>query len=283
MSNKVHKPEYSSQHAKLAGSLSTLLLIIPILVILSLVYQFASYRWILDILLLWILLGFSNHKNNLVDSCIAAKQNKNQLAKNRLQTSVLRKTEQLSALGIFKAANESLLLRYHHQQFCPMVLFLLAGPMACFAYRLLYEAQQVWSIKRSHFKYFGRLPSTLFNLTVAVVGFVFAISFTFIGKPQMLGSLIFSRLFWRLLLRQAFNLTNTSFLLMVLALVMSEKSGGPVIYNKIKFRRMRLQSPKGYSAEPNALSLNRLIKLINRHLIASILIIAWAQLCFTLL
>ena len=284
MATKVLHPRYSSRQLTTSGSLALLVLVLPLLIIFYFVYQFASYQWLLDLLLLWILLQFTHRKKTVYKGISALQDGKNKLAKDLIQQEVLRNTQSLSSLGLAKASLESIFLRYHHQQFTTIICYLLLGPIAALCYRLCYEANQVWNIKLSKFHYFGQLTNKVTQLFQIVPSVIMSFSFVFLSSPRDLISHCKQK---QLLpeLKQALCLKgNLGLLLQTLSSAVNINTGGPVMYNNEKVQRTRYTfdikviddaNETARSKEPTNDSVKTLISLVNRHLIVSLLVITW--------
>lgn len=284
MASKVLKQPNSSKQLLISGSLALLMLVLPFLIVVYLVHQFASYQWLIDIMLLWVLIQFTNDINIVNKGINALQTGKKQLAKDLLQQKLLRNTQTLSALGLAKASLESIFVRYHHQQFTVILSYLLLGPIGALCYRLCYEANQVWNIKLKEFYYFGRLTNIVTQIFQLVPSLIMSISFVFISSPKSLISHLKHK-FFLVGIKQTLGLQNNqSLLLQTLSSALNINTGGPVMYKTTKIQRTRFTSPKNNksrineaepSNEPTIDSVKTLISLVNRHLIVCALIITW--------
>lgn len=278
MANKVLKAKYSDQQALTSGSLGLFVLVIPALFITYLVHSFASYQWLLDILLLWVLLQFNKEVDQYASAITALSKGKKQLAKDLMQSLMLRKTSNLSPLGLSKACLESMFLRYHHQQVTVVFCFLVGGPIFALAYRLCYQANQCWNPKRKEFSHFGQLTSIITQFIQFVPAIYTSITFVFFSAPTQLGQLLRSKQYWYNL-SQGLRASMQQALLFSLAVAMNIKTSGPVMYGDTKIRRPRLQSSLQSCTDPTLSSIKTLISLSNRHLILSMLVITGITLC----
>lgn len=276
MANKVLKANYSSQQALISGSLGLLVLIIPTLIIVYLLHSFASYQWLLNIFIVWLLIQFTQDKQQFSVVINALNANKKQLAKDTLQPLLLRKTNSLSPLGLCKASAEGLFLRYNHQQVTVLFWFLLAGPMAALVYRLLYEANQAWNPKLSEFASFGKFASTLTRALQFIPAWLNSITFPLTSSPSAGLKLIASKLYWQVLIKN-----TQSLLLLSLSQSLQVKTGGPVMYGSLKIRRERYSTSSFQAKEPKLEDINTLISLRNRHLMVSMLITTWLVFWFS--
>ena len=300
MANKVLKTKYRGQQANISGGLALIVLVLPTAVIVYLIREFASYQWLLDVLLLWVLLQYNGHVKNAASSIQALAQDKKQLAKNLMQLSVLRQTAPLSPLGLHKAALECIFLRYNHQVITILFWYLLAGPVAALVYRLSYEASQIWSTKLPAFADFGRLSTFVCDIFRFIPTLFTSLSMMLFSHPAHAMAWLVSKQFWfYVLFQQRFAL------LQALACSLQITSSGPVMYedNKRRYPRL-LPSPHATSSiaqsksakrgaqtnnheaqtnnhaaqtnslEPNAEHLKRLISLSNRHLIISLVVVS---------
>lgn len=272
ISQKVNAEQ--NQQALIAGSLSLIVLLVPSLIIFMLIHAFASLDWLLNILLLTLLLSFQQDKVSLHKSAKATLQNKKALAKNLLQNSVLRDTEKLSPLGLYKAVEESLFLRYHHQVFAGILCFLLLGPVGIFIYRLSYEAQQIWSPKLLKFKLFSYTAKFLTSVVQLPSSIIFSLSILLVSSPKILFLSLSKGVFWQHLFAHIGLFTGNTFYLFVLAQAAAINTGGPVMYGGIKYYRPRFTKTLGINQQTQDSSYKtfmRLLSIIERHLIFSML------------
>jgi adenosylcobinamide-phosphate synthase len=278
MANKVRKKEYSSKQLLISGSLALCVLILPLLAITYLLLEFASYQWLLDTLLLWVLLQYTQDVHYMMKGLTALEAGKTQLSKSLIQQKMLRDTSPLSSLGLTKAALECAFLRYHHQLFTTILCYLTLGPIATLGYRLCYEAHHVWNVKLSSFTMFGRLANTITFLVQLLPSLILSVSFIVVSRISTLINVMLQKTIWALIRDALLKQNILSLLLFSLSQGVSTNTGGPVMYAQKKYNRPRFTPP--ISKEPNAGSLKVLISLLNRHLIVCLLIITWFIFCF---
>lgn len=284
MAAKVLRQSYSPKQIAISGSLALMSLVVPLLLLVYIVLQFASYQWVLDIILLWVLLQFTGNVKVIQRSIVALDSNKKQLAKELLQQVVLRDTQTLSPLGLKKASHETFLLRYHHQQFTTILCYLLLGPIGALCYRLCYEANQVWNIKLNSFAYFGRVTNVFTQIAQLPASLLMSITFVLFSKPKIFLSYVKEQNLIKSLKQAVFFHGNQSLLLQTVSCALCIHTGGPIMYEGTKCKRTRYpmlsnvakqDSNLVLSTEPSTHSLNILKSLINRHLIVSLIIFTW--------
>ncbi|MGB3724161.1 MAG: cobalamin biosynthesis protein, partial [Glaciecola sp.] len=245
MASKVLKTHYVGQQALISGTLALVVLLAPTLIIMYLLHSFASYQWLLDILILYVLLQYSHHVKKVTKAITALQQNKKQLAKNLLQPHVLRQVAPLSAMGLIKASIESLYLRYMYQQVAVIFCYVLAGPVFALAYRLCYEANHAWNPKLAHFGDFGRFATAAVKLVQIIPVALSAWLLVIFLKPTTAFRLVGSSIYWKGLLQHQYPT-----LLLSLSYALQIKTGGPAMYANTKVRRMRFSDAKRACNEP---------------------------------
>lgn len=270
MANKVLKTNYSNQQAFISGSLGLIVLVTPTVLIGFLIYEFASYQWLLDVFILWILLQFTTQTKIFRATINAVASNKSLLAKSLLQSVVLRDTKLLSEIGIHKACLEGLFLRYAYQYVTVIFCYFLGGPILALSYRLCYEANHAWNPKLTSFSSFGKFASYVCSLFQFIPSALLSISFMLSTAPWLAFKALASAHYWKLYLRSLQLL-----LLFSVAQVMQVKTAGPVMYCEQKVRRQRLVGTKARRThidvkEPTAKTYNALMNLIFRHIIICI-------------
>lgn len=283
MVKKVSNNHYSEQQLRISGSLALIVLVLPIIIIAYLAHQFAGYQWLFETLLLYILIDYSQDQSYIKKASQAIASNKKQLAKDLLQQKLLRNTQNLSALGLTKASIESIFLRYHHQQFTSIALFLVLGPITALGYRLCYEAHQAWNVKRHEYKVFGGFANVITRLFQLLPSLIMSVSFVLTSAPFQLRYFFLHSGLWQMFKQAVLQQHFHDVLMLCLSYSAQVSSGGPVMYADIKYQRRRftpVYPHENESLEPTQAHVNTLISLVNRHLIVSLLIVTWIVYCF---
>lgn len=228
---KVHRRSPGSPIQQLtAGTLAPIVLLTPFILLLGVLIYLAEYPIFFDSVLLLTALRFSPIVVTVkkVETCLRSK--KNTLAKQHLQSIVLRKTQQLSPFGITKTAIESLLLRFALQYCCVIILYLIGGGLLALSYRLLYEFSHCWNAKQGSYRYFGK-PSRLILSIVQWIPVRIATLCFIIGQniSRGLGAL-----------HNNVPLTcSRYFLLNLQGAALGVELGGPVYYTESKSRLLK--------------------------------------------
>lgn len=231
LSNKVNLAKNSDKQRTIAGLVAVIVSLLPLAIILWLFEAFVEVVVIWQGLLLYLALASFGIKrsNKAVAQALVAKQN--YLAKQTLIPWLLRETEQLSALGLSKAAIEMQLLRTLQQGYVVAFIFLLIGPLSALMYRLLLEMHYCWNIKVTQYRYFGLAARNLAALCQWLPVRIFSLMLLFanIGRNFLL--------FWRLSRGKFFELNN-DMALMLLALSLEIRLGGVAMYERQKLRKV---------------------------------------------
>ncbi len=274
MANKVLKHPNDVTQSKISGALALLVLLLPVLIIAYLVHAFADYKWLIDILLLWVLLQFRQDVSILNKGIEALQANKKLLAKNLLQKKLLRNTLPLSSLGLVKAGAETVLLRYHHQQFVTILCYLLFGPIAALCYRLCYVAQQVWNTKLTKYQSFGKFAGIITLICQSIPSIVFSFTFIVVSKPTSAIKVLAKRQYWCDILATLMLKKPQHLLLNSLSTSTGLNTGGPLQYNQVKQQRCRFYPLYDHShqREPKTSDFSKILRKINMHLLTCMLI-----------
>jgi adenosylcobinamide-phosphate synthase len=224
LSDKVNKPQNSSQQQTIAGFIAILVTLLPITIILYLFEAFTEVKFLWQALLLYIAMGSFGlaQTNKVIAQALVAKQN--YFAKQTLKPWVLRETDSLSTLGLSKSSIEMQILRTLQQGYSVVIIFLIAGPLAALTYRLLLEMHYCWNTKLVSNQYFGLYSKRLVGLLqwLPVRIFALLILFTSIGKNFVL--------FFHLSKQHFFQLNN-NIALLLLSLNLEIKLGGVALYH----------------------------------------------------
>lgn len=239
---KVNKDKNSDSQRKIAGFISTIITIAPLVIIVWLFEEFIAVPVIWQAILLFF--AFGSFNLNRVSKEVAnnlAAQDKYQ-AKQHLSPWLSRDSEQLSPIGISKACIEMLVLRKFQQQFAIGCFFIFLGPLAALSFRLLLETHYSWNIKHHSFSFFGRFINQTMSLLqwLPCRLFLLLLIFTSINKPVLL--------FWRLT-KGLFFQANNSVIVAYLAFILEIKLGGVAMYSKNKIRRISFND-QGQQPQP---------------------------------
>jgi len=230
LSNKVNQSQNSSQQQTIAGLVALLITLVPIAIILWLFADFVAVDYLWQALLLYFALGSLNlaQINKSIAQALVSKQS--YLAKQTLKPWLLRETEQLSAVGLSKAAIEMQLLRSAQQIYVVGFLFISFGPLAALSYRLMLEMHYCWNSKLAEFKYFGYYSQLFVQLIQWLPTRLMAllILLSTLGQGYALS--------WRLMKGHFFKLNN-DFIIGVHAFSLAVRLGGVAMYQKNKLRK----------------------------------------------
>ena len=157
----------SIQQQTLSGSLAIVVTLCPVLIILFAFYQFSELPLVLDALVLYFSLDWSDRRTTA--DCIAKNLQRQQLtlAREHARSILLRDTLTMSSMGLSKATIESLLLQSGRLFVGVIIFFLLGGGIAALTYRLLQALQQQWNPKLPQFQYFGMPVTKIANFCAA--------------------------------------------------------------------------------------------------------------------
>jgi len=273
LGNKVNNSKNSSQQQVIAGLLAVLVTLTPIVIILWLFADFVAVDYVWQGLLLYLALGALNlgQVNITIAQALVAKQN--YLAKQTLKPWVLRETEQLSQVGLSKAAIEMQLLRNLQQVYVVAFVFLLFGPLAALSYRLLLEMHYSWNNKLSAFSHFG-FYSQLFIALIAWLPSRLMAMFIFISE---LGNS--TKLSWRLSKVHFFRL-NSSYVMAVFAYAIGVRLGGVAMYQQVKLRKAAFNDLAKQPEPRDIIKASSKIKLI---LVSNLMLLSFAAITWQLL
>ncbi len=230
LSNKVNKSQNSTQQQTIAGLVALLVTLVPIAIILWLFADFVAVEYVWQALLLYLALGSLTLAQINKSIAQALVSNQSYLAKKTLQPWLLRETEQLSPVGLSKAAIEMQLLRSAQQIYVVSFLFIAFGPLAALSYRLILEMHYCWNSKLTAFKYFGFYSQLFVQLIQWLPNRLMAllILLSTLGQGGALS--------WRLM-RSHFFALNNNFIIGIHAFSLAVRLGGVAMYQNEKLRK----------------------------------------------
>lgn len=168
-------PNRPRQQLYISGTLAVAIATLPILALCYSLYQFAELPFLLDGILLYASLNWSQRRADALQLQQLLQRNQLSLARERSANLLLRRSDNLTAMGLSKALCESVLLRSSSEVVATLLWFLLGGGLAALAYRLLVVLQQQWNRKLVDFKHFG-LPANALVQLLSAPGLVFCCS-----------------------------------------------------------------------------------------------------------
>lgn len=255
LGKKVNNSQNSIQQQIIAGLLALLVTIVPTAIILWLFADFVAVAYLWQGLLLYLALGSLNlgQINTTIARALVAKQN--YLAKKTLQPWLLRQTEQLSQVGLSKAAIEMQILRSTQQIYVVSFIFITLGPLAALTYRLILEMHYCWNSKLTQFKHFGFYSQLFIQLLQWLPSRLMALLILLTSVGQR------SALFWRLT-RGHFFKFNNDFVIAVFAFSLTIRLGGVAMYQDEKLRKLAFND-LGKQPEPrDIINANRKINFV---------------------
>ena len=153
---EMHRPAATPSMTPWLGIILCALCVLPTLATLALLLELAALRNVLEACWLYLCIATFRPDETLLRVYRYLQQDKKQLARDTLQTRVLRDTAPLSALGIAKASCEMRILRNLHELAAPLLLYALGGIYLALGYRLTYTFMHAWNPKLPHYAVFGQ-------------------------------------------------------------------------------------------------------------------------------
>jgi len=265
ISAKVHPINRQSAigQQKVAGTLAIIVLVFPFVFMFYAMRSVVEFPLLFDVLILVMCLNWSTLKKASIHMCKAIDSKNTSLAKARLSPWVLRHTEKLSPLGLCKAGIEMLILRASKEYFALIFYYLIFGGLFVLFYRLMTILNQCWNPKLSHYKHFGQschficqaldwLPCRLMALTIMLLN-NFKLSFELMARASRWGN------------------NNSLMLLAATAAGLKVDLGGPVIYNRAKWRRPVIGDSQ--TAPPSVAAVKQTSAMLEKVLLIWLLVI----------
>ena len=255
--SRIFDPKSTIQYQYLAGTLG---LILPVLTLLTLVWgilYFAIYPQWLAAFILYLCIESKELESAVKKIPALLKHNQKAAARDLLRLWLRRDTASLSEVGIVKASIETLVLRLARHYFAVIFWFLIAGPFVALSYRLINLVHNTWSKKIA--------PDAAFLKPVQIIDYLFE----WLPVRLVACSIILSK-HSRLAIRyigqygQFFYQKNSGWLLSAMAAAMQIQIGGPALYQKKRYAKMRVgQGPlPSTRAIPHALGILNQVKIL---------------------
>jgi len=235
LANKVNKPENGEQQQRISGLVATLVTFTPLWIILWLFADFVEITLLWQGLLLYLALGPLSLKRHLKKVINDIATGNKYRAKQALQPWLRRDTQQLSPMGLAKAAIEMVILRHLQEVIVVIMLYLVGGALFAISYRLLLEMHYAWNPKVAKHTHFGKFVHTVVLFISWLPSRIMLIVGLFLSLGQQ------STLLWRLSLPLFFKLSNNA-LIQFYAQSLNIKLGGVAMYDGVKLRREEFNS-----------------------------------------
>ena len=253
-------PSRPRQQLYISGALATVLATLPILALCYSLYLFSELPQLFDALLLLVCLDWQQRRTAALQIQQALRRNQLSLAREQAAALLLRRSNNLTEMGLSKALCESLLLRSATEVVATLLWFLAGGGLAALSYRLLVVLQQQWNTKHVKCRHFGQPAARLVQLLSAPALLIccaaIALQFGFRrcrqscrAKPVNIGQLPY----W---------------LLCCSAAALQRSLGGPAYYGGVKIQRSRITQPQ----QPTATDIITTLKLTRQNHLAMVML-----------
>jgi len=248
---KVNLPDRSDDYKRLASILAFLMILLPIILIISQLYQVAFNPLLIDFVVLYSLLSWHDKIQAYRQISNKLQQNNLPVAKLLLSQLTLRDTHSLSLLGTNKAVIESLVLHLSNAWFTVIFWYLIGGIYAALFYQLIHICAQQWNCKLPENKALGQIPSLISGIFQLPVHILLSFTFALYDKPfkHFIGKF-----------KQSFNWHHFSsgLLLSSFALSIQTQVGGVRLYGTDKITYARLGLKQQPSVDKILLAVQRL-------------------------
>ena len=248
---RIYNKKNTNSYHYLAAILACVLVLSVILIIITLLLEFAFYPELLAGLILYLCLESQSLTKKARRIAKLTKQNQKSAARELLKPILAREVSKLSTAGIIKALIESLILRTARYYFVVIFIFLLLGPIAALGYRLLTLMQQAWRHDVS--------PNSAFLKPLKLILFVIEyipvrlLSLTIAASKATKQSIHYIKHYG-----QHFYQTNTGWLLSACSASLGVQLGGPAMYFNKRYNKMRVGTDRLPNADDVPAVLNRL-------------------------
>ncbi|MDP5214901.1 cobalamin biosynthesis protein [Pseudoalteromonas tunicata] len=230
---RIYQANNPTWYQYLAGTLGAVLPAALVLALCFGIISFAHYpQWFAG-LILYISLDFQPLKQSLAKIPSLLVHNQKSTARDILKPWLRRQTDTLSSLGIIKASIETLTLRFARHYFVIVFLYLFFGAYVALGYRLLQITRQTWSKKTPINSPLLRPVDTLIYLI------------EFVPIRLLCLSLILRKAIatpWQNIKKygQFYYDKNSGWLLSAMSSTLQIQLGGPALYQKRRYAKMRI-------------------------------------------
>ena len=258
MARKVLKPASQSRaQQRISGLMALLTLLLPWLLIAALAQWMSDMSWLFAAILLFICLSADSASQDMKRIQQALEGNHKHLARELVTPFLHRDTHTLSPVGLYKAAIEGYSRHLVGGWLATLVWFLLLGPVAALAHRMLYEVAQQWPLMRREWHDFGFAANYLYRASSWPAHLLAWLLFA-------LRSLLGGKVLPWAASKQPFMHAQDLRLWRALSARLHVQLGGPVMLDSNKQQRPRFD----YGPLPTAATLQRCLRLMRKWQIA---------------
>ncbi|RUO42944.1 hypothetical protein CWE15_05960 [Aliidiomarina taiwanensis] len=240
LAKRVHPSlQRARSQQRISGLLALLLMLLLWFCVPALLYALAELKRWFGAIILWLCLFSQPWLTTATHIQQAVLRKQKQLARSRVQFWLNRECMQLSSLGIEKAASEHTALRLTQAWWGVLFWFVVAGPLAALAYRLVYELRYAWPAEYTHWRDFGAAGFGLFTLVNGLPHALLRMILQLIAKPLRTRSTHTAVPIWS----NPFSPHQNMQLFALLTQVFPLALGSPVKYQGKRYPRTRFSHP----------------------------------------
>jgi adenosylcobinamide-phosphate synthase len=214
---------------RLIGSLSWLLLCLPLPLIYYFQHEDSWHYWLIDCLVLYLAIGLNSLKKHALQIHQPLEENNIDQARYFCGYLVSRKTSKLSEQEISRATVESVLENGHDAVIASLFWFIIGGAPLVILHRLANTLDAMWGYKNQHFLHFGwcaaRMDDLLGYPSAKITAFLYAIQKVYSTK------LMINSLRNGYQQSQHYKSLNGGWVMATGATILNVKLGGTAIYH----------------------------------------------------
>ncbi|SHH93754.1 cobalamin biosynthesis protein CobD/CbiB [Ferrimonas marina] len=183
LARKTHKPQRSPQQQRIAGTLASLIVLLPCLLATALILNVAAYPLPFELALLaWLMPGIALGQDSVRLAAELQAGHKEQ-ARGLLSHWTIRDTQSLSELGLTKAGIETQLAHSQSQLFTVLFWYCIGGIYLTLLAWLCQELARAWHRNRPQMAPYAQPVSTLATVLAWPVNGLLALTLSLYGSP----------------------------------------------------------------------------------------------------
>jgi len=186
LSVKVNHSHRAPSQQIIAGTLSTLLLVLPFWLVIYFFFELTQSPWFVEALVIYVCLQDDNFKSVAKEVTLSLRHTHKVRARTLLQPWVNRNTQSLSIVGLSKVTIERLATTPVYGIASAVIFYCLGGAPLLLAARMIKQLDNVWPVINPQYRFFGLFTYVISSIVHFIPAKLWGFSLAIQGGPKSL-------------------------------------------------------------------------------------------------